>query len=122
MKNQFVWIDIPVINLDRALAFYSAVMGEKLTKESGPGFSFGLFPHSETNVAGCLTQSDDNKPSDKGPLVYLNTDGRIDRAIDAVKTNGGKILQEKHPIGEHGYRAIIIDSEGNRVALHSTTA
>jgi predicted enzyme related to lactoylglutathione lyase len=121
MKNQFVWVDIPVANLDRAIAFYSAVIGEKLTKESMPGFSFGLFPHSETSVAGCLTPADDNQPSDKGPLIYLNTEGRIDKAIEAVRTNGGRVLQTKHQIGEHGYRAIVIDSEGNRIALHSQT-
>ena len=122
MKNQFVWVDIPVTNLDRAIEFYSAVLGEKLTKESAPGFSMGLFPSAESNVAGCLYISDDNKPSQNGPLVYLNAEGKTDKAIDAVKTNGGKVLQEKHQIGEHGYRAIIIDSEGNRIALHSQVA
>ena len=122
MKNQFVWVDIPVTNLDRAIEFYSAVLGEKLTKESAPGFSFGLFPNAETNVAGCLYLSDDNKPSENGPLVYLNAEGKIDKAINAVKTNGGKVIQEKHQMGEHGYRAIIIDSEGNRIAVHSQVA
>ncbi len=122
MENQFVWIDIPVTNLDRAIAFYSEVLGEKLTKESASGFSIGLFPHVKTNVSGCLYISDGNKPSENGPLVYLNAEGKIDKATNAVKTNGGKVLQEKHQIGEHGYRAIIIDSEGNRIALHSRVA
>jgi hypothetical protein len=45
--------------------------------------------------------------------------GVIYRADAAVVPNGGKVLQPKHPIGPHGFRAVILDSEGNRVALHS---
>jgi predicted enzyme related to lactoylglutathione lyase len=52
-------------------------------------------------------------------LVYLNAQGRLDEAVAAVVANGGKVIQPKHPIGPHGFRAIIHDSEGNRIALHS---
>jgi len=43
----------------------------------------------------------------------------MDEAIEAVEQNGGKILQAKEQIGAYGYRAIVLDSEGNRIALHS---
>jgi uncharacterized protein len=122
MKNQFVWVDIPVLDLDRAIKFYSAVLGAEVALQSFSGDSFGLLPHAQTNVSGCLYQSEDNRPSQTGPLIYLNADGRIDGAISAVLENGGKIIQEKHQIGEHGYRAVILDSEGNKIALHSSTA
>jgi predicted enzyme related to lactoylglutathione lyase len=52
-------------------------------------------------------------------MIYLNANGRLDEAIGAVASNGGKILKPKHPIGPFGFRAVVIDSEGNRVALHS---
>jgi predicted enzyme related to lactoylglutathione lyase len=52
-------------------------------------------------------------------MIYLNANGRLDDAIAAVAPNGGKVVQPKHPIGPFGFRAIINDSEGNRVALHS---
>jgi hypothetical protein len=52
-------------------------------------------------------------------LIYLNCDGRLDAAIAAVEANGGKVLKPKHPIGPYGFRAVILDSEGNRLALHS---
>jgi predicted enzyme related to lactoylglutathione lyase len=52
-------------------------------------------------------------------MVYLNANGRLDDAVASVAPNGGKVLQAKHPIGPFGFRAIILDSEGNRVALHS---
>jgi predicted enzyme related to lactoylglutathione lyase len=78
MQNQFVWVDIPVVDLDRAIAFYSRVLGAPVNKEGGPGFVFGLFPHADTNVSGCLYKPDtDNAPSTSGPLVYLNATGRI---------------------------------------------
>ena len=53
-------------------------------------------------------------------MIYLNCDQRLDAAIAAAEKDGGKILKPKHQIGPHGFRAVILDSEGNRVALHST--
>lgn len=119
VKNQIVWVDIPVIDLDRAIAFYSQVLSAPITMETVPGFSFALLPHAGTNVSGCLVRTNDSKPSQNGPLVYMNVEGRLDDAVAAAERNGGKVSQSKHQIGEHGFRAVIIDSEGNRVALHS---
>jgi predicted enzyme related to lactoylglutathione lyase len=124
MNHTFVWVDIPVVDLDRAIAFYSAVTGAKVEKTGGPGFTFGLFPHGDNDVAGCLyvpDPSDGNKPSTQGPMLYLNATGRLDAAIAAAQQAGGKVLQGRHQIGPHGWRAIVVDSEGNRIALHSPT-
>jgi predicted enzyme related to lactoylglutathione lyase len=118
-QNTVCWVDIPVINLDRAVAFYSAVLGESVRKESSHGVEFGLLPHADSNVSGCLVAIKGTEPSIHGPLVYLSVDGRLDAAIAAVKTSGGSIIQERQPIGPYGHRAIIMDSEGNHIALHS---
>lgn len=120
--NTVAWIDIPVTDLDRAITFYSAVLGAKVSKQGGGGCFFGLLPHTEHNVSGCLVVMPDNQPSRSGPLVYLAANGRLDAALAAVSAHGGTVLQPKHPIGEHGFRAVIVDSEGNRIALHSPTA
>lgn len=120
--NTICWTDIPVTNLERAIQFYSAVLGTAVTKQSMPGMEFGLLPHANENVSGCLVQMADNKPSEHGPLVYLSVEGRLDDALRAVRNGGGKVLKDKQPMGPYGFRAIIRDTEGNRMALHSQTA
>jgi uncharacterized protein len=114
--NTVCWADIPVNNLDRAIAFYTAVLGSAVSKEGEGEFTFGLLPHSEQNASGCLVEMEHNEPSQKGPLVYLSVE---DAAIAEVDRNNGKVVSAKHSIGPHGFRAIIIDSEGNKIALHS---
>jgi predicted enzyme related to lactoylglutathione lyase len=123
--NTLCWTDIPVADLERAITFYSAVLGKKVDKIFEQGSAYGLLPHEEQNASGCLCVGADsvgseNRPSQTGPLIYISVEGRLDDAIKQVSSNGGKILQDKHPIGPHGFRAVIIDSEGNRIALHST--
>jgi predicted enzyme related to lactoylglutathione lyase/uncharacterized protein YndB with AHSA1/START domain len=121
--NQIVWCDIPVKDLDRAIRFYSAVLGAPIKKEQHEGMSFAVLPHGdEHGVSGCLStgcEGNKNEPSPNGPLLYFNCQGRLDEAVAAVGPNGGKVLQPQHPIGPYGFRAVVLDSEGNRIALHS---
>ena len=121
------WADIPVTNLDRAIRFYSAVLGSEVRKLSDGKAEYGLLPHDQGNSSACLClRSDsgglDNRPSANGPLIYLLVEGRLGEAVEAARKNGAKILRERQQIGEHGYRAVIIDSEGNRIALHTSAA
>ena len=120
MPHQIVWFEIPVLDLDRAITFYTHIIGAYIEKQEHPGFTIGVFPHRPGYITGCLQKSESDKPSDHGPLLYLNVSGRLDAAIEAARKNGGKVLIEKQQVGVWGYRAVILDSEGNRVALHST--
>jgi predicted enzyme related to lactoylglutathione lyase len=123
MANQVVWFDMPVKELERAVRFYSAVLGKPISKQKFGNIAFAVLPHEQqTEVSGCLTPGSDGdgtRPADHGVLLYFNCQGRLDQAVQAVEPNGGKILQPRHGIGSYGYRAIILDSEGNRIALHS---
>ena len=119
VANQVVWVDIPVADLDRAVRFYSAVLGNPVQKQEYPGMTIGLLPGGDSDVSGCLFTKADDGPCDRGVLVYFNAQGRLDEAIAAVESNGGKVILPKHQIGPHGFRAVVLDSEGNRVALHS---
>ena len=120
--NTFCWVDIPVIELDRAIQFYTAVLDAPVQKISEHGFEFGLLPHTQENVSGCLCVMENRKPSQDGALVYLNVEGRLDQAIESVKKQGSKVLSPKEQIGPYGHRAIILDSEGNAIALYAKEA
>jgi predicted enzyme related to lactoylglutathione lyase len=123
-SNQIVWVDSPVHDLDRAIRFYSAVLGCVVEKQSqlkpdGSTFFLGILPHEGTSVGGCLHVSDSDSPSDHGVLIYLNCNGRLQDAVSAVEPYEGRVLAPIHGMGPYGSRCIVLDSEGNRLALHS---
>ena len=118
LRNRAVWFDIPVANLERACVFYRGVLAVGVEIVSVEQTSFAVIAHDEGN-GGCLVP---NAPAieNAGVLVYLNVDGRIRDALARVEQLGGRIVEPLAAIGAHGFRAIIKDSEGNRVALHSS--
>jgi predicted enzyme related to lactoylglutathione lyase len=115
--NRVVWLDIPVADLDRACTFYSAVLGCEVFIEEHEGTRFAVLDHEDGN-GGTLIVSP-GQIGDRGPLAYFNADGRIRHALQQVEVHGGAIDLPLQAIGPHGYRAIVTDSEGNRIALHS---
>jgi len=117
IHNRAVWFDIPVADLDRASAFYAAVLNVNIRRESFGDFSLCIFEHHEGN-GGCLVK-EKAEIGAGGVLIYLNVDGRIQDAVGKVVPHGGSVSKPIHSIGPHGFRAVILDSEGNRVALHS---
>src|SRR6266702_7076874 len=97
------WTDIPVTNLDRAIKFYSAVLGKAVRRLSEGRMEYGLLPHEEQNASGCLVVRGDsggvdNRPSANGPLIYLSLEGRLGKAVDAARDNGGNVLYEREQI------------------------
>src|SRR5207244_9478020 len=90
--NTVCWADIPVKNLDRAIAFYTAVLGSAVSTEGDGGFTFGLLPHSDQNASACLEAMEDNEPSQKRPLVYLSVEGRMDAGIEDGERKNGKLV------------------------------
>jgi uncharacterized protein len=121
-ENTFCWIDIPVTHLERAREFYSHILDKPVSKVEEHGMSFALLPYAENNVSGCLCVIPNRSPSLDGPLVYLNVEGRLDHAIEMAQKQGGKVLSQKEQIGPYGHRAIILDTEGNGIALYSKEA
>jgi len=119
--NNIVWADVPVSDLKRASKFYSELLGKNFTQHSYGDMSFSLCEHKGDEVAFCLVLERSFQPQVGGTLVYFNVEGRMNQAINAIEVNGGKILEEKQKIGDYGYRVILLDSEGNRIALHAST-
>ena len=118
---QAVWIEIPVKNIERALTFYQTVFKLQPTEvmmddtrrtttlvdtsAGGPGISLNQTPNFE--------------PSDKGPLVYLDTGEDLTDHLNRVEPAGGKIVEPKTSMGEAGNYATVLDTEGNLLAFYS---
>lgn len=120
--NPVNWFEIPVSNLDRAKAFYEAVLGVELSlNEMGP-MKMAWFPMQmgATGAAGTLAEAEGYTPSKSGSLVYFHVES-IEDALAKIERQGGKTLLPKTSIGEWGQIAHFEDSEGNRVALHSNS-
>jgi predicted enzyme related to lactoylglutathione lyase len=119
-QNRLVWFDIPVADLERAAAFYRGVLGVGVHVETSAAYSFAVLEHKDGN-GGCLVPKAGEISSTAGILVYLNVNGRIRDAVQQVEKLGGRIVEPPRSMGPHGFRAIVVDSEGNRIALHAAT-
>lgn len=117
--NVICWTDIPVTDLDRAAAFYSAVLNREVKKQSEEGYEIAMINSDEGHGNFCLCKLEGRHASENGPLIYLSAEGRLEDAVAKVESSGGKVLQGKHSIAPYGHRALIVDSEGNGIALHS---
>ncbi|MCB1140289.1 MAG: VOC family protein [Leptospiraceae bacterium] len=115
-----VWFEIPALDLEQAKAFYEFILQEKLTvQEMGP-LRMAWFPMHEGRMGstGTLVQAQSYEPSHKGTLIYLGVED-LDAVLSRVEEKGGKVLNPKMSIGEHGFVGHFEDCEGNRVGLHS---
>ena len=118
MTNAINWFEIPSANLDRAVAFYQDILGVELRYELFMGTPNAIFPSSAEGVGGAIIQSD-AKPSADGAIVYLNANDRLHEVVGRVERAGGAVLLPVTSIGAPGWIAIIRDTEGNHVGLHS---
>ena len=120
--NMVGWFEIPVKDMQRAKAFYEAVFQIDIAVHEFGGFLMGWFPFAEkkSGAAGSLVQHEDYNPSlTHGPVIYFSSKD-VNDELSRVEAAGGEILQPKTQIGEnHGFMALIKDSEGNRIAIHS---
>lgn len=121
MKPNIVWYDIPAVDLDRAIRFYSAILGAPVKKDDSGDIPLGWLPTTDGEFMGCLCVVKDFQPSANGVMIYLSVAGRLRDAVAAVRSNGGEVQSEIHSIGPYGFRAEVLDSEGNCIALHSET-
>jgi uncharacterized protein len=117
------WIEIPVIDMARAKAFYENVFEFKIVEMEVAGEIYHCFPdRSGKGFCGALVQYDFTRPGNAGPLVYFESGRSMDAMIRRIVVAGGKILQAKQEIAPgFGYSAIFKDSEGNMLALQGDT-
>jgi predicted enzyme related to lactoylglutathione lyase len=113
-------IEIPVTDLARAIAFYEAVFSIQIEEAEMDGVQMGIFPYENELVSVVLAKGKDYQPSQAGTLLYLQAGEDLQPLLQAAVQNGGKMLLPKTEISEEmGYYALFIDSEGNKMGLHS---
>ena len=123
-SNAISWFEIPTQDIDRAAKFYEAIFNVSLIPLDLQQLKMRMFPIEEPGkgVGGALCYNKEfYKPSSTdGPLIYLNGNPDVQNILDKIEAAGGKIIVPKTQISpEYGYMAVFIDTEGNRVALHS---
>lgn len=121
MRNAINWFEIPVTDFTRAKKFYETILEIEIMEMPFPSGKYGMLPADMMNggVGGGLAQGEGFEPSDKGTIVYLNGGEDLSLSLSRVEQAGGKIVLPKTSIGQNGFMAHFIDTEGNRVALHS---
>ncbi len=118
-KNFVTWFEIPAYNHYRSVGFYNYIYGIEITSVEINGISMGFFP-VENGIGGAIVTGQGCVPSETGPLIYLNGGEDLNNVLSKVNYAGGRVTMEKTFISETtGYFALFIDSEGNRMALHS---
>jgi predicted enzyme related to lactoylglutathione lyase len=119
MKHAVSWFELPVTDLDRAVAFYTTILGTTLTEiAEADDRRFAMFP-AEDGVGGAIVQGEGYVPSTEGTLVFLNVGDVLEPVVNRVEAAGGRVLLPRMDMGEWGVAAFIVDTEGNKVALHA---
>lgn len=122
-KNPIGWIEIPVEDLDRAEKFYQDYFGITLDrKPENNGYTMSWFTMDMESYgsAATLMKGEGHVPGTTGPLIYFTSpEETVEKGLEKAEAQGITVLVPKTDIGEHGFFAVLKDSEGNRIAIHS---
>jgi len=124
MQNAISWFEIPTTDINRAQQFYENIFGITMIPMDMPSIKMRMFPLADmmTQVGGDLVDSGGfhKASATDGPLIYLNANPDVQNVLDKVVAAGGSIMVPKTEISpDYGFMAVFMDTEGNRVALHS---
>lgn len=121
--NMVGWVEIPVVDMERAMAFYQTVFDVTLERHQIGPIDMAWFPNIKDTIgsAGTLVKNEFYVPSANGVLVYFTAfSGDVANELSRVEAAGGKVIVPKKLISDdYGSMAVIEDTEGNRVALHA---
>lgn len=121
LHNGIAWFEIPVVDFDRAKKFYSNIYDYEMPEMNmGPvKMGFLLHDRDKGGIGGAIVQGESYIPSKTGAKVYLNAGNDLTVVLDRVEGAGGKVVVGKTAVGIMGHIAIIEDTEGNSISLHS---
>lgn len=120
MKNFVSIVEIPATDITRSVSFYQAILDIEIQTIDMQGTEMGIFPSDGQSASVVITKGEGYEPATDGVLVHLNGGDNLQTVLNKVEKNGGKILLPKTLIDEeNGYFALFLDSEGNRMGVHS---
>lgn len=120
VPHTIVWFEIPVKDFSRAQKFYAKILNGAVEDVQMDNERMGFLPRGANGVSGAIIETEGMKPGKDGTLVYLNGGDDLQDVLDRVEPAGGKILRPKSPVSpDHGFSALIEDTEGNVIGLHS---
>lgn len=119
--NSLNWFEIPALDINRAKKFYETIFDISMEDVTMGDDLMAFFPWTPGSgkANGALVQSPMHQPSQTGTVVYLNANPAMDGVLAKVEAAGGQVAVPKMSIGENGNIAFIIDTEGNKVGIHS---
>ena len=115
------WVEIPVKDFERVKKFYETVFELEISMVPIPRGKYGIFPLDvkALGAGGALVEGDGYEPSEKATIVYIDRFEDLTVPLSRVEKAGGKILLQKSDNAGFGFIAQFIDTEGNRIGLHS---
>lgn len=124
MKHAISWFEIPSLDIDRATLFYETIFQTTLIPFDVVQVKMRMFPieDPQTSIGGAIVHAKGfyEPSSTAGPLIYLNGNPDVQIILDRVEAAGGKVVVPRTLISEeNGYMGVFIDTEGNRIGLHS---
>ena len=120
MASLLNWFEIPVADFDRAQRFYEALLGHGVERMALGALTMGMLSSDPAVAGGAIVHDPQNTPSVTGTVVYLNAGEDLAPMLARGEAAGGRVLVPKTEIGNgFGYFAHLLDTEGNRVGLHS---
>jgi predicted enzyme related to lactoylglutathione lyase len=119
-NNAVGWFEIYVQDMARARSFYEAILAMRLEQLDVPDIQMWAFPMNPdaSGASGALVKMEGMPSGGNSTLVYFSCE---DCAVEAgrVSAAGGKVFKEKFSIGQYGFIALVHDTEGNMIGLHS---
>jgi uncharacterized protein len=121
--NPITWCEIYVQDMARAKDFYEAVFQVKMEKLDSPDIEMWAFPMAMDKVgaSGALVKMEGVKSGGSGMIPYFHCD-EVATESERVVQAGGQIHQPKMSIGQYGFMALVLDTEGNMIGLHMPPA
>ena len=120
MKNLISIVEIPTSDLSRAIRFYETILEISIEEAEMGETRMGVLPADGETVNVVLVNGSDYKPNSEGTVLYFNAGDDLQPILEKIEQNGGQIIFPKTEISpEMGFFALFIDTEGNRLGLHS---